>query len=60
MKILEEIENKDKIKEILDTIKIIKSKRKPQNLKKKKRNTHLFYIRKKNNTRSYQMQKYEI
>ena len=31
---LEEIENKDKIKEILDTTKIIKSQRQPKNLKK--------------------------
>ena len=34
MKNLEEIENKDKIKEILDTIKIIKSQRQPKNMKK--------------------------
>ena len=33
MKNLEEIENKDKIKEIIDT-KIIKSQRQPQNLKR--------------------------
>ena len=34
MKNLEEIENKDKIKEILDTAKIIKSQRQPKNLKR--------------------------
>ena len=34
MKSLEEIKNKDKIKEILDTTKIIKSQRYPQNLKR--------------------------
>ena len=34
MKNLEEIENKDKIKEILDTTKIIKSQRQPKNLKR--------------------------
>ena len=34
MKNLEEIENKDKIKEIQDTTKIIKSQRQPKNLKK--------------------------
>ena len=34
MKNLEEIENKDKTKEILDTTKIIKSQRQPQNLKR--------------------------
>ena len=44
MKNLEEIENNDKIKKILDTTKIINSQRQPQNLKKIL-------------TRSYQMQK---
>ena len=34
MKNLEEIRNKDKIKELLDTIKIIKSRRQPKNLKR--------------------------
>ena len=34
MKKLEEIENKDKIREILDTTKIIKSQRQPKNLKR--------------------------
>ena len=34
MKNLEESENKDKIKEILDTTKIIKSQRQPKNLKR--------------------------
>ena len=34
MKNLEEIENKDKIKEILGTTKIIKSQRQPKNLKR--------------------------
>ena len=34
MKNLEEIENKDKIKKILDTTKIIKSQRQPQNMKR--------------------------
>ena len=34
MKILEELKNKDKIKEILDTTKIIKNQRQPQNLKR--------------------------
>ena len=34
MKNLQEIKNKDKIKEILDTTKIIKSQRQPQNLKR--------------------------
>ena len=34
MKNLEEIENKDKIKEILDTTKIIKSQKQPKNLKR--------------------------
>ena len=34
MKNLEELENKDKIKEILDTTKIIKSQRQPKNLKR--------------------------
>ena len=34
MKNLEEIENMDKIKEILDTIKIIKIQRQPKNLKR--------------------------
>ena len=33
MKSLKELENKDKIKETLDTTKIIKSQRQPQNLK---------------------------
>ena len=47
-----ELENKDKIKEILVTTKIIKSQRQ-QNSEK---NTHLFHIRRKQNTRSYQMQ----
>ena len=34
MKNLEEIENKDKIKKILDTTKIIKSQRQPKNQKR--------------------------
>ena len=34
MKNQEELKNKDKIKEILDTTKIIKSQRQPQNLKR--------------------------
>ena len=34
MKNLEEIENKDKIKEILDTTKMIKSQKKPKNMKR--------------------------
>ena len=34
LKNLEEIENKDKIKEIKDTTKIIKSQRQPQNIKR--------------------------
>ena len=34
MKNLEELKNKDKIKEILDTTKIIKSQRQPKNLKR--------------------------
>ena len=34
MKNLEELKNNDKIKEILDTTKIIKSQRQPQNLKR--------------------------
>ena len=34
MENLEEIENKDKIKEMLDTAKIIKSQRQPKNLKR--------------------------
>ena len=34
MKSLEELKNKDKIKEILDTSKIIKSQGQPKNLKK--------------------------
>ena len=34
MKNLEQLENKDKIKEILDTTKIIKSQRQPKNLKR--------------------------
>ena len=34
MKNLEEIENKDKIKEMLDATKIIKSQRPPENLKR--------------------------
>ena len=34
MKNLEELKNKDKIKEILDTTKIIKSQKQPKNLKR--------------------------
>ena len=34
MKNLEEIEDKDKIKEILDTTKMIKSQRQPKNMKR--------------------------
>ena len=40
MKNLEELENKDKIKEILDTTKIMKSQRQPQNLKEYSRLLH--------------------
>ena len=54
MKKLKEIENKDKIKEILDTTKIIKSQRQPQN---PKRILTFSTFGKKHNTRSYQMQK---
>ena len=43
MKNQEEIENKDKIKEILGTKKVIKIQRQP----------HLLYIRKKHNVNSY-------
>ena len=50
---LEELKNNDKIKEILDTTKTIKSQRQPKNLK---RISHLFHIRKKHNSRGYQMQ----
>ena len=53
MKNLEELENKDKIKEILDAIKIIKSQRQPPKIEK---NTHLLFIWRKQNTRTYQMQ----
>ena len=54
MKNLEEIKNKDKIKEILDTTKIIKSQRQPKNLKRILTSST---FGKKHNTRSYQMQK---
>ena len=50
---LEEIENKDKIKEILDTTKIIKSQRQPKSMKR----ILTFSTFEKNNTRNYQMQK---
>ena len=54
MKNLEEIENKDKIKEILNTTKMIKSQRKPKNLK---RILTFSTLEKNNNTGSYEMQK---
>ena len=54
MKYLEDVENKDKIKEILGTIKIIKSQRQPKNLKSILTSST---FGKKHNTRSYQMQK---
>ena len=50
---LAKFKNDDKIREILDTAKIIKSQRQPQ---KSEKNTHLLYIRRKHNTRGYQMQ----
>ena len=72
MKNLEENENKDKIKEILDTTKTVKSRRQPKILKvdmplnkETKPNQTKILKRiltsstfgKKHNTRSYQMQK---
>ena len=55
MKNLEEIENKDKIKEILDTTKKkIKSQRQPKNMK---RILTSFTFGGKHNTGCYQMQK---
>ena len=55
LKKLEEIENQDKIKEILDTTKIIKSQRQPKNMKRIL--TSSTFGKKTHNTRSYQMQK---
>ena len=54
IKNLEKIENKDKIKKILDTTKIIKSLGQPKNMKKK---SPLLHSEKKHNTRSYQVPK---
>ena len=53
LKNLEEIENKDKIKEILDTTKIIKSQRQTKIWKEFSSLLHS----EKYNTRSYQMEK---
>ena len=55
MKNLEELKNNEKIKEILDTTKFIKSQKQPKNLKRIL--TSSTFGKRKYNTKGYQMQK---